>query len=91
MYATHHLVLIYISTITKIFQRVFKLQSGQEVEKCLRLDRLFRGLKQYVCLYPLSYIVTPTAKTKPQKLHILKQKNPRKSTTRGHNQFLCLF
>ena len=31
-------------------------------EKCLPLDRLFRDLKHYVCLYPLSYIVTPTAK-----------------------------
>ena len=38
-------------------------------EKRLRLDRLFRDLKHYVCLYPLSYIVTPTAKTRPQKMH----------------------
>ena len=39
-------------------------------EKCLRLDRLFRDLKHYVCLYPLSYIVTPITKTRPQKLHL---------------------
>ena len=32
LYATRHLVLIYIlPSIIKIFQRVFKLQSGQEV------------------------------------------------------------
>ena len=70
-------------------------------EKCLRLDRLFRDLKHYVCLYPPTYIVTPTAKTRPQKLPrdvidfiaYLETEKPRKSTTRGHNQFqfLCLF
>ena len=39
-------------------------------EKCLFLDRLFRDLKHYVYLFPLSYIVTPTAKTRPQKMHL---------------------
>ena len=34
-------------------------------EKCLHLDRLFGDLKHYVRLYPLSYIVTPTAKPRP--------------------------
>ena len=51
-------------------------------EKCLRLDRLFRDLKHYVCLYPLSYIVTPTAKTRSQKLHLWRDRFHRISWNR---------
>ena len=51
-------------------------------EKCLRLDRLFRDLKHYVCLYPVSYIVTPTAKTRPQKLHLWRDRFHRISWNR---------
>ena len=50
-------------------------------EKCLRLDRLFRDLK-HVCLYPLSNIVTLTAKTRPQKLHLWRDRFHRISWNR---------
>ena len=51
-------------------------------EKCLRLDRLFRDLKHYVCLYPPSYIVTPTAKTRPQKMQLWRDRFHRISWNR---------
>ena len=65
-------------------------------EKCLRLDRLFRDLKHYVCLYPLSYIVTPTTERDHKNCtcdvidfiaYVKTEKNPRKSTTRGRACF----
>ena len=51
-------------------------------EKCLHLDRLFRDLKHYVRLYLLSYIVIPTAKTRPQKLHLWRDRFHRISWNR---------